>query len=73
MSDTYNIVRFFSDDREQEVIETGLTLEEVQEHCNNPDTRGEGWFDGYTAAERSSHKLEADPREAYITGRDGWP
>ena len=48
MSDdaTYSIVRFkFAG--ENEVIEEGLTLEEAQEHCQSPDTRGDGWFDGY--------------------------
>lgn len=44
---TYSIVRFHFQ-AENEVIETGLTLEEAQEHCNDPDTSGDGWFDGYT-------------------------
>jgi hypothetical protein len=45
---TYSIVRFrFKGD--SEVIETGLTLEEAQEHCNDPSTSGDGWFDGYRA------------------------
>lgn len=44
---TYPIVRFrFQGDNE--VVQTGLTLEEAQEHCNDPDTQGDGWFDGYT-------------------------
>jgi hypothetical protein len=30
-----------------EVIKTGLTLEEAQEHCRRDDTHGDGWFDGY--------------------------
>lgn len=30
-----------------EVIRTGLTLEEAQEHCQDESTHGEGWFDGY--------------------------
>ena len=25
-----------------------LTLEEAQEHCRDPKTSGDGWFDGYT-------------------------
>ena len=55
---TYKIVRFWQDEnRETETIRTGLTLEEAQAHCNEPDTHGgdsgEGtaWFDGYTAEE----------------------
>lgn len=44
---TYKIVRFrFQGDNED--IEHGLTLEEAQEHCQRDDTRGDGWFDGYT-------------------------
>lgn len=43
---TYSIVRFrFEGDNE--VIETGLTLEEAQAHCRREDTHGDGWFDGY--------------------------
>ena len=47
-SGTYKIVRFFADDRPSQVIKRGLTLEEAQKHCSDPNTRGEGWFDGYT-------------------------
>lgn len=49
---TYKIVRFRFQG-ENEVIETGLTLEEAQEHCNREDTSGgstddgTAWFDGY--------------------------
>lgn len=46
MTDTYKIVRFHKDG-ENEVIATGLTLEEAQEHCRRDDTRGDDWFDGY--------------------------
>jgi hypothetical protein len=42
----YEIVRFrFKADNE--VVGTFETLEEAQEWCNRPDTRGDGWFDGY--------------------------
>jgi hypothetical protein len=49
---TYMILRF-SFWNETEVIETGLTLEAAQEWCQREDTRGEGWFDGYTREEES--------------------
>jgi hypothetical protein len=45
--ETYKIVRFFREDRPNEVIRTGLTLQEAQEHCSAPYTQGQGWFDGY--------------------------
>lgn len=62
---TYEVVRFYQrPDLEQEVIFTGLTLDEAREHCNDPQsssstatgaealertsTSGE-WFDGYRA------------------------
>lgn len=48
---TYKIVRFYAPhrNRENETVETGLTLEEAQAHCNREDTHEKGeWFDGYT-------------------------
>ena len=36
------------------------TLEEAQEHCNNPTARGETWFDGYIHRKR---ELRDDDRE----------
>lgn len=34
---TYKIVRlYFESEWERETIDTGLTLEEAQEHCSNP-------------------------------------
>tara|TARA_B100000513_G_C11796368_1_gene150326 strand:- start:127 stop:573 length:447 start_codon:yes stop_codon:yes gene_type:complete len=45
---TYKIIRFFRDDNKpNRVILTGLTLEQAQNHCQDPDTSGDGWFDGY--------------------------
>ena len=59
---TYQIIRFFKEE-DNEVIDTGLTLEEAQEHCNDPETSSStatsdaaeyitktwgAWFDGYT-------------------------
>ena len=48
---TYKIFRSFHPtlDREPETVKTGLTLDEAQKHCQDPDTHEEGvWFDGYT-------------------------
>jgi len=48
--DTYEIVRFYSpnQNKESEVIKTGLTLEEAQDHCDDETTRVNGvYFDGY--------------------------
>lgn len=43
---TYSIIRF-KFKGENEVIKTGVTLEEAQEYCDREDTHGDGWFDGY--------------------------
>jgi hypothetical protein len=46
---SYKIVRFFrQDEKPHKVIEAGLTLEEAKKHCNQPRTKGNGWFEGYT-------------------------
>ena len=60
----YKIIRhFFDDNRSNRTIDTGLTLDEAQEHCHDPETssstcitaakrrytkRVGEWFDGYT-------------------------
>lgn len=59
--DTYRIVRFYQN-HGREVITEGLTLEQAEEHCNDPETSsrtatGEhaerrtrqmgAWFDGF--------------------------
>lgn len=60
---TYKIVRFYEDkDMHSETIATGLTLEQAQAHCEDPETssrtatgkeararteRYGRWFDGY--------------------------
>jgi len=61
MEATYKIIRNFMH-HPSEVIETGLTLEEAQEHCRDPETSSSKckgadmvaltekmgpWFDGY--------------------------
>lgn len=60
----YKIVRFYKNNpRKRQVIKSGLTLEQAQAHCNDPETssrtarsasarqrtrtHGE-WFDGFT-------------------------
>lgn len=63
---TYKILRYFRDDPElnRTLIARGLTLEEAQEHCSDPETSSStctlpervalteahgAWFDGYDA------------------------
>jgi hypothetical protein len=59
---SYHIIRFFQNAYPSEIIKEGLTLEEAQAHCRDPETssrtatsdealaltaeRGD-WFDGY--------------------------
>lgn len=62
MADTYKIVRFYGSRGGQRVIARGLTLEQAQAHCQDPETssntctKAEGkartrrlghWFDGF--------------------------
>jgi len=62
MSETYKVIRMFRDSAKRMVIKTGLTLDEAQSHCRDPETssstasglvektltRNFGpWFDGY--------------------------
>lgn len=51
---TYKIVRmFFADEKDNETVVRGLTLDQAQAHCQRDDTRGgstedgTAWFDGY--------------------------
>jgi len=47
---TYKIIRFYhpSQEKENETVRTGLTLEEAQAHCKDPSTREDDvYFDGY--------------------------
>ena len=43
---TYKIIRFRFNGG-NEVLYTGVTLDEAREHCQQDHTSGEGWFDGY--------------------------
>jgi len=49
----YEIVRSYhpSLNRENEVMQTGLTLKDAQAHCSDDSTREDGvYFDGYREA-----------------------
>lgn len=59
---TYKIIRM-KRYGSNEVISTGLTLEEAQSHCRRDDTHGEGWFDGYEEESPSEATLEARRRK----------
>jgi len=48
MEKTYKIVRFNESTTEQKIIKTGLTLTEAKNHCQDINTSGDGWFDGFT-------------------------
>jgi len=46
---TYSIIRYYKKPfKSPKVIKRGLTLEQAQEHCNDPSTSTAEWFDGYT-------------------------
>lgn len=48
-NDTYKIVKFTFNGPPKAVRgKRGLSLAEAQAHCQRPDTRGKGWFHGYT-------------------------
>ena len=56
---TYKIVRYYRDfDKDPEVIETGLTIEEAKTHCNDPSTEGDGWFDGFLQEDEDGNEEE---------------
>jgi hypothetical protein len=45
---TYRIVRFYNHlVPHKKIIKTGLTLYQAQVYCQNEDSHGEDWFDGY--------------------------
>lgn len=48
--ETYSIVRFYhpSQNKENEIILQGVSLEQAREHCTDDSTKEEGvYFDGY--------------------------
>ena len=47
---TYKIIRFYHPDmnREKRTVKHGLSLQQAQEHCNDPETRRDNvYFDGF--------------------------
>lgn len=65
--ETYRIIRFYFASRKRRIMKRGLTLEQAQAHCSNPETssstskraavkrqhaRGDMWFDGYESEGR---------------------
>ena len=45
----YKILRHYRDiSKRARVVKRGLTLEQAQEHCRDPKTSTENYFDGYT-------------------------
>lgn len=63
----YKIIRFFRADIPSRTIKTGLTLEQAQAHCSDPETSSHtctkaagkartrrlgAWFDGYEECSR---------------------
>jgi hypothetical protein len=63
--DSYKIMRFRREGGST-VVQTGLTLEQAQAHCQREDTHGDGWFDGYDlespTAEQQAERAEGDRR-----------
>ena len=51
--DTYEIKRFYAPGvgKENEVMQTGLTLEEAQDHCQSDDSKCSEWFEGFQKEE----------------------
>ena len=49
---TYKVVRMYQErDKPSEIIKTGLTKAEAMAHCQRDDTKGDGWFDGFSEEE----------------------
>lgn len=56
--ETYKIVRFYQDERSQEIVSRGLSLEQAQAHCRREDTHGPDWFDGYERDEDTTSMID---------------
>lgn len=77
----YKIVRYY-ERGSRRTIESGVTLEEAQAHCNDPETSSKtctnragrertrkmgAWFDGYVKIEPKRSRYRSKDR------RDFWP
>ena len=36
-----------NDELKQKIIRNNVTITEARNHCSDPKTSGDGWFDGY--------------------------
>jgi hypothetical protein len=52
---TYMIVRFYFGQHDPEIVDTGLSLEDAQAHCRDPETSSSTAL-GQEAANRTLHK-----------------
>ena len=66
----YKIVRMYRDERPSKIMYTGFTLEQAQTHCQNPNTSGDGWFDGYEEISLTQTELEPALEDAFIAEKD---
>ena len=48
---TYKVIKYSQDSGRQKVMERNLSLDEAQRYCSRPDTKGKGWFCGFTKEE----------------------
>jgi len=46
--ESYKVIKF-NMEGENETIAEGLTRDEAKEYCQGEESRGEGWFLGFTA------------------------
>ena len=53
---SYQIIRYFRDDRQPRVMQRGLSLATARLHCMQPETKGDGWFDGYRQVSKRGRK-----------------
>ena len=63
---TYKIVRkYFRDDLEDELIAEGLSLEEAQAHCNDPETSYQKCVSHHAGSENLDPRFDGPWFDAY--------